>query len=366
MEWVRRSSGTGAPFYRNLHFRRLSRALKDFYSIYEILRECNSACADKYFYNYMSLCLTSFDEIQKTDFSERNYPEKEVYSIYFGQYTLPAVQRWVDEGILGRELLKKEIKDNIIVEHLSQPAYQFVSDCVEEMEDDIVNSGYKDAVIKAYEGKFMLDEFEWFIMNCAWLRQNGFRADKPIDWGKVKEGILNSIDETLNGKYELRNRFFSPFYFEGHIRLSLEETEAFALIKDFRSKNKPEHIKNRKKYILDIQKDPFETFRSLMKENFNMFDEDMARATVKAYRSCSNLDKPEFVFQFSVMWGSKLPFETEDLDVSVRGFGLLAKLFEEYAEEEKAVNSVIAGNITQRFVSKVRWMMKRIPALTNY
>ena len=57
---------------------------------------------------------------------------------------------------------------------------------------------------------------------------------------------------------------------------------------------------------------------------------------------------------------SKFPFETEDSDVSARGFGLLARLLEEYAEEEKAVNSVITGNITQRFVSKVRCMMKRI------
>jgi hypothetical protein len=78
------------------------------------------------------------------------------------------------------------------------------------------------------------------------------------------------------------------------------------------------------------------------------------------------LDKQEFLFQFSAMWGSKLPFETEYSDVSARGFGLLARLLEEYAEEEKAGNSVVAGSIIQKFVSKVRWMMKRIPALTNY
>lgn len=345
--------------FAHVSFRRLSRAVKDFYRIYEVLKECNSVCTDKYFYNYISLCLTSFDEIHSADFSERNYPEKEVYSIYFGKYTLSAVQRWIDEGIWNREQLITEIKDNIMVEHLSQPAYQFVSNCVEQMEEDIVNSGYKDAVIKAHESKFMLDEYEWFIMNCAWLRQSGFKMDEPIDWEKVKEGILNSMDKTLNGDYELRNRFFRFSYFEEDIKLSIEEAEAFGLIKDFRSKNKPEHIKSRKNYIFDIQKDPFETFRSLMKESFNVFDDDMAVATVKAYKGCSNSDKQEFLFQFSVMWGSKILSETGDIKVKAIGFELLARLLEEYAEEEKAENRVIAGYITQKFVSKIKWMIER-------
>ena len=63
---------------------------------------------------------------------------------------------------------------------------------IPEVNDEIIDNGFKELLEEAYKGNLSLDEYILFISNCHYSRSCGLNLPK-IDWEKVREGIRQQI-----------------------------------------------------------------------------------------------------------------------------------------------------------------------------
>lgn len=97
----------------------------------------------------------------------------------------------VINGEWNDEVISKEIQLFLDKEKAATPLEIIRTHKLPEVDEIVIDEGFKDLLVEAYAGKLSLDEYVLFLDNCYYSRIYDF--DLPtIDWEKVREGYKSN------------------------------------------------------------------------------------------------------------------------------------------------------------------------------
>lgn len=111
---------------------------------------------------------------------------------------------------------------------------------------------------------------------------------------------------------------------------------------------------NRQEYIQAMCKSPDEAFMKVYNLSFKCFDNDMADATIDAFKSLDNANQAQFATSFKGMWCNFRNFPGIDqngIDKSIIGFNYLRDKLDQLKEEYHG--SKFKMRFTQNFIDVI-------------
>lgn len=282
---------------------------------------------------------------------EKLYPE-----LFDDNFIVDGFSKWVIQGEWNEDVISKEIQLFLKKEKAATPLEILRTYNLPEVDEEIIDEGFKDLLIEVYAGNLSLDEYILFLYNCCYSRMYDF--DLPtIDWEKVREGIRKQIKYLVESdeKDSHSHRMIGD---DSKQHFTEDEWSAYQIIKEFRDNNVWIYEKNQKLYIDLISSDLNVAFRELSNKRYNKFSLEMEAATINAFKNADNMDKNHFSGWFVGIWGqySNSPeIEGHGTTVSLKKLrDDLNSVMQEYKEKGK---NIAAGH-TQNFIKKLEAIIK--------
>lgn len=282
---------------------------------------------------------------------EKLYPE-----LFDDNFIVDGFSKWVIQGEWNEDVISKEIQLFLKKEKAATPLEILRTYNLPEVDEEIIDEGFKDLLIEVYAGNLSLDEYILFLYNCCYSRMYDF--DLPtIDWEKVREGIRKQIKYLVESdeKDSHSHRMIGD---DSKEHFTEDEWSAYQIIKEFRDNNVWIYEKNQKLYIDLISSDLNVAFRELSNKRYNKFSLEMEAATINAFKNADNMDKNHFSGWFVGIWGqySNSPeIEGQGTTVSLKKLrDDLNSVMQEYKEKGK---NIAAGH-TQNFIKKLEAIIK--------
>lgn len=282
---------------------------------------------------------------------EKLYPE-----VFDTNFILDGFSEWIICGEWNDETISKEIQLFLKKEKAATPLEILKTHNLPDVNEDVIEQGFKDLLVEVYAGDLSLDEYILFLCNCCYSRRYNF--DLPtIDWEKVREGIREQIkylvksDEEDSHSHKMIGDESKEYFTE-------DEWSAYQIIKEFRDNDVWIYEKNQKLYIELIGSDLNVAFRDLSNKRYNKFSLEMESATINAFKNADNMHKNRFSGWFIGIWGQYS--NSPEIDVQVTRISLvklrddLKCVMQEYKEKSK---NIAAGH-TQNFIEKLDAIIK--------
>ena len=334
------------------NIRSLKCALNGFHRVYVQLKKAELPEIDRYLYSFISYMIAFKAGIIEKDeygYLSADIIVRKLYPFYNSSWMFDAVRDWIHRGEWDSEKIdyeirikKEKLKDVESKDKLRLS--RFI-----DLEDDIIIEGFEGFLEDVYSGNLTLDEYVNFINNAYFIREYEIEIPKEINWDKVVEGIESRFQiMTDNNNFELhttipeRNKdLFSDI-----------EWDAFILIRDFIKKGNYIFDKNRKLYLDGLNTNGIETLMVCRSKRFSVFDEDMAKATVKAFEHSTQYDKSIFIECFYDIW--KLCDQSQDVkkQETKASFEKLNDLLRELYQAYKVSHKNIAAKHTELFTEE--------------
>lgn len=282
---------------------------------------------------------------------EKLYPE-----VFDTNFILNGFSEWIIHGEWNDEVISKEIQLFLKKNKAATPLELLRTHNLPEVDDEVIDKGFKDLLEEVYAGKLSLDEYILFLYNCCYSRM--YDLDLPtIDWEKVREGIRKQIKYLVKSdeKDSHSHRMIGD---DSKEHFTEEEWSAYQIIKEFRENDVWIYEKNQKLYIELISSDLNVAFRELSNKRYNVFSIEMESATIIAFKNADNMDKNHFSGWFVGIWGQYS--NSQEIDGQVTAVSLkklrddLNSLMQEYKEKSKN----IAAKHTQNFIKKLDSIIK--------
>ena len=277
---------------------------------------------------------------------EKLYPE-----LFDDNFIVDGFSKWVIQGEWNEDVISKEIQLFLKKEKAATPLEILRTYNLPEVDEEIIDEGFKDLLIEVYAGNLSLDEYILFLYNCCYSRMYDF--DLPtIAWEKVREGIRKQIKYLVESdeKDSHSHRMIGD---DSKEHFTEDEWSAYQIIKEFRDNNVWIYEKNQKLYIDLISSDLNVAFRELSNKRYNKFSLEMEAATINAFKNADNKGKNRFSGWFVGIWGqySNLPeIEGQVTTVSLKKLrDDLNSVMQEYKEKSK---NIAAGH-AQNFIKKL-------------
>lgn len=203
-----------------------------------------------------------------------------------------------------------------------------------------------------YNGGLALDEYVLLIENSCWARSHKFEFPVSIDRKKLNAGIRLRIDE-IKGTLPESRILFSVISAEQRPNFTDEEWGAYELISDFALGDGLTFYRNKKLYVDKMGELGTSAFLLIQNKRYDVFDEEMARATEQALEQENNAGKNQFVSDFKKIWIPNVQSSDMRLEDSIRGFESLKthleKSLSEVSQEQRSFSTVH----TERFVEAI-------------
>ncbi len=343
------------------NIRSLKCALKDFYRVYNILIKENIENIDRWFYSFIAYVISFKADIAKEGRYGTWLSDEEVrklYPAFENKYCISAIKKWILHGVWDEEKIYCEL-ELIKKQEAAETAVDILkSHHITDIEDDIINEGFADFLEMAYNGALSLDEYVLFILNSHWAKMYNFVFPVPIDWSKIQEGVRKSIQFLVDQRKE-GQQLYSYIDDGDKAYFSEEEWRTYLIIKEFKSENVLMYSNNKKLYIEEIGKDISSAFIICQNKRFNIFDEEMAYATAKAYSKGKNSEKNQFISYFSAMWKSVIMSSDIKIRESLVGFNLLYELLQNEKDKLKTEKKTFALCHTEKLIQEVDELIKK-------
>lgn len=126
-----------------------------------------------------------------------------------------------------------------------------------------------------------------------------FDLPGEINWSRVKEGIQTRVTQLVA---QGADREYYRIIISDREKYSSDELSAYDLINEIREKDTLTFEKNKRLYLELIKVNPNEAFLKCRNLLYFAFDEDMARATFKAFNDSDNSIRANFPNEFYRMW----------------------------------------------------------------
>lgn len=336
-------------------------AIQDFERVYDKLVKAGIQDGSKWLLSFMCLMMTNKAGLIQENPRYGNlflylnvkklYPE-----VFDHNFILNGVSKWVIYGEWNDETISKEIQLFLEKEKAVTPLEILRTHNLPEVDEEVIDKGFKDLLKEVYAGKLSLDEYVLFLYHCCYSRS--YDVDLPtIDWGKVRDGIKEQIKKLVKSDVKDSNSH-RIILDDNKEHFTEEEWSAYQIIKEFRDNNVWIYEKNQKLYIDLISSNLNIAFRDLSNKRYNMFSLKMESATINAFKNANNMDKNHFSGWFVGIWGqySNLP----EIDGQATAVSLkklrddLNSVMQEYKEKGKN----IAARHTQNFIEKLDAIIK--------
>lgn len=277
---------------------------------------------------------------------EKLYPE-----VFDTNFILSGFTRWIIDGEWEDQVISKEIQLFLEKERAATPLEMLRTHNLPEVDEEVIDKGFKNLLEEVYAGNLSLDEYVLFLYHCCYSRV--YYVDLPtIDWEKVRDGIREQIKKLVESdeKDSHSHRMIgddSKEYFTG------EEWSAYQIIKEFRDNNVWIYEKNQKLYIDLISSDLTAAFRELNNKRYNTFSLEMESATIDAFKNANNMDKNHFSGWFVGIWGQYSNSSEIDGQATTVSLKKLRDDLNSVMQEYKEKSKNIAARHTQNFIEKV-------------
>ncbi len=336
-------------------------AIQDFERVYNKLSEADIRDCSNWLLSFTCLMMTNkaglirevprYGNLFLYHDVEKLYPE-----VFDTNFILDGFSEWIICGEWNDETISKEIQLFLKKEKAATPLEILKTHNLPDVNEDVIEQGFKDLLVEVYAGDLSLDEYILFLCNCCHSRRYNF--DLPtIDWEKVREGIREQIkylvksDEEDSHSHKMIGDESKEYFTE-------DEWSAYQIIKEFRDNDVWIYEKNQKLYIELIGSDLNVAFRDLSNKRYNKFSLEMESATINAFKNADNMHKNRFSGWFIGIWGQYS--NSPEIDVQVTRISLvklrddLKCVMQEYKEKSK---NIAAGH-TQNFIEKLDAIIK--------
>ena len=336
-------------------------AIQDFERVYNKLSEADIRDCSNWLLSFTCLMMTNkvglirevprYGNLFLYHDVEKLYPE-----VFDTNFILDGFSEWIIRGEWNDETISKEIQLFLKKEKAATPLEILKTHNLPDVNEDVIEQGFKDLLVEVYAGDLSLDEYILFLCNCCHSRRYNF--DLPtIDWEKVREGIREQIkylvksDEEDSHSHKMIGDESKEYFTE-------DEWSAYQIIKEFRDNDVWIYEKNQKLYIELIGSDLNVAFRDLSNKRYNKFSLEMESATINAFKNADNMHKNRFSGWFIGIWGQCS--NSPEIDVQVTRISLvklrddLKCVMQEYKEKSK---NIAAGH-TQNFIEKLDAIIK--------
>lgn len=336
-------------------------AIQDFERVYNKLSEADIRDCSNWLFSFTCLMMTNkaglirevprYGNLFLYHDVEKLYPE-----VFDTNFILDGFSEWIICGEWNDETISKEIQLFWKKEKAATPLEILKTHNLPDVNEDVIEQGFKDLLVEVYAGDLSLDEYILFLCNCCHSRRYNF--DLPtIDWEKVREGIREQIkylvksDEEDSHSHKMIGDESKEYFTE-------DEWSAYQIIKEFRDNDVWIYEKNQKLYIELIGSDLNVAFRDLSNKRYNKFSLEMESATINAFKNADNMHKNRFSGWFIGIWGQYS--NSPEIDVQVTRISLvklrddLKCVMQEYKEKSK---NIAAGH-TQNFIEKLDAIIK--------
>ena len=282
---------------------------------------------------------------------EKLYPE-----VFDTNFILSGFSKWIIDGEWNDEVISKEIQLFLEKEKAVTPLEILRTHNLPEVDEEVIDKGFKDLLEEAYAGKLSLDEYVLFLYHCCYSRI--YDVDLPtIDWEKVKDGIREQIKKLVESdeKDSHSHRMIGD---ENKEHFTGDEWSAYQIIKEFRDNNVWIYEKNQKLYIDLISSDLKVAFRDLSNKRYNTFSLEMESATINAFKNANNMDKNHFSGWFVGIWGQYSNSPEIDGQATTASLKKLRDDLNSIMQEYKEKSKNIAAKHTQNFINKLEAIIK--------
>lgn len=338
------------------NIRSLKCALQDFYRIYKILVEQGLSDMDKWLYSFMSYMFAYKAGKAKEDEHGNLLTDEAVrklYPIFSNRFIFKTAKDWIMKGDWDENQLDLEIAEIKARDKAVDPRDILRTYCLLDIDEDIIMQGFPAILDMAYNGQLSLDEYINFIYNSYWAREYQFELFNGIDWEKVQYGIQRRMEWMMEEDVEVAygRRYIDP---ESKDKFTLAEWKCYTLIENFGDKKVLIYSSNRKLYLDTIREKPVTVFFECERKAMNVFDEEMAIATVEAFSLCTNAEKNRFSIDFKNMWQYYKGWPDIEIENTVSGLQKLLELLVTEKESLQQQNKIIAKGHTDKFIKIVK------------
>ncbi|WP_108775287.1 P-loop NTPase fold protein [Lactimicrobium massiliense] len=343
------------------NIRILKCALQDFYRIYEKLSAERVPDLDKYLYSFLAYSMVSKSGIKLSNDEDQMFTDNEtsdIYPLYENSKMFDSAKNWVNKGEWNQNAFSRELK---LAVEMSKPLSQ--KDILrltrfELVEDETIKTAFKDLLNDAYLGKLSLDEYVVFIENCHFIRTYKIDVNTSIDWKKITAGINTCINEYLYKKEpDQTHKFISD---EDLNYLNDDELNAYKLIRSFRENGIAIFAENRKQYLDLMKSDSQSAFVLCRNKQMNVFDAEMAKATLDAFDTAPQYDKARFGSQFYNLWKYIDQEDYIKADETIKGLTELKNLLVEKKSSYLNSDRKVAAMHTDKFIEKVSQLISKL------
>lgn len=347
--------GMEQPRRRPHNIRSLKCAISDFYRVYSILRDNEFENIADWFYSFASYVISYKADIAKEGSYGTLFSDGEVrklYPVFQDQYMFSAVKQWILHGVWNADAISREIEIIKKRKEAQKPCEIIKVNRIMDVDEEIIDKGFGDFLNSAYEGSLTLDDYVLFIENSSWARCYRYSFPVAIDWDKVKGGVGKRI-ESLKEALPEGQILFHVIGDDNKEHFTDEEWGTYKLISDFALSDGLLFFKNRKLYIEKMKELASSSFVIIQNKRFNIFDEEMAMVTAKAFAQDNNAGKKLFVNYFKDMWKCNIESTDIEIEESLKGFSKLRVLLKEQIQDSQMKKKTFAVLHTEGFIQTV-------------
>ena len=291
-------------------------------------------------------------DVEKLYFDvEKLYPE-----LFDTNFIVNGFSKWIIQGEWNDDVIAKEILLFLEKEKALTPLEILRTHNLLDVNDEVVNEGFKDLLVEAYAGNLSLDEYVLFLHNCCYSRM--YNLDLPtIDWKEVREGIRKKIKYLVKSD-EIDSHFHKIIGDESKEYFTEDEWLTYQIIKEFRDNNVWICETNERLYIDLISSDLNVAFRDLSNKKYNKFSFEMESATINAFKNADNIDKKHFSGWFVGIWGQYSNSPEMERKVTTASLKKLRDDLNSVMQEYEEKNKNIAVAHTQNFIKRLDAIIK--------
>lgn len=210
-------------------------AIQDFERVYNKLIKANIQDCSNWLLSFTCLMMTNkaglickfprYGDLFQYLNVEKLYPE-----VFDTNFIVNGFSKWI---INGSGMMKLYQRDTVVLDKESSHSLEIIrTHKLPEVDEIVIDEGFKDLLVEAYAGKLSLDEYVLFLDNCYYSRIYDF--DLPtIDWEKVREGIRNQIKYLVKSDKK-DSHFYRVIKDESKEYFTEDEWSAYQIIKEFR------------------------------------------------------------------------------------------------------------------------------------
>ena len=336
-------------------------AIQDFERVYNKLIEMNIQDCSNWLLSFTCLTMTNkaglILEIPRYGDCfwylnvEKLYPE-----VFDTNFIVSGFSKWIIYGEWNDDSISKEVQLFLKKEKAATPLEILRTHKIPEVNDEIIDNGFKELLVEAYAGNLSLDEYILFISNCCYSRS--YNLDVPtIEWEKVREGIRRQIEHLVKSD-EKDSHFHRMIGDDSKQYFTENEWLTYQIIKEFRDNDTLIYEKNQKLYIDLINSDLDVAFRDLSNKRYNKFSFEMESATINAFKNATNANKNHFSGWFVGIWGQYSNSSEINEQVTTMSLKKLRNDLNFIMQEYKEKNMNIAAAHTQNFIKKLEVIIK--------